>query len=237
MEWCSICLLIFCLSRSRTCSLWQKGPYVVVPSLQCDQICCVCTVKLSWAEFDQGARSLPLVCDTTVIKSMPRSSRASWNHWIYCECTITNLDVWSTADMSWNCLAAFMVVLSAAVLGLCGSRSSRWASSGEGHEWDKQKSSILSIVLKHWILFSFNSGTVYNDLRACVRREDVRNVNKRTFWVCCRPSYCSGYFNFTSLLFRSLAVKWSDESKFCMSWSLMNILRSAQKPFGEKGWG
>lgn len=69
----------------------------------------------------------------------------------------------------------------------------------------------------NFYFFFFNSGTVYNDLRACVRREDVRNVNKRTFWVCCRPSYCSGYFNFTSLLFCSLAVKWSDESKFCMS--------------------
>lgn len=71
--------------------------------------------------------------------------------------------------------------------------------------------------------------------RACVRR-DVRNVNKRTFWVCCRPSYWSGYFSITSLLFCSLAVKWRDESNFCMPWSLMNILWNAQKSLGEKGW-
>lgn len=92
-EWCSIFFLIFCLSRSGTRSLWQKGPYATVPALQCNQICCVCTVKPSWADFGRGAPSSPLVSKATVIIPMLRSLKASWNHWVYWECTIIELDV------------------------------------------------------------------------------------------------------------------------------------------------
>lgn len=208
----------------------------MAPSLQCDRMCCVCTVKLSGAEFSQGAPSLPLVCDTTAIMSMPRSSKASWNHWIYCECTINNLDVWSTPDMSQSCLTAFMLFSQQLCWACMGVGPSRWAWSGQGHEWDKQvMHPEYSPQTLNFIFFLIQVLFIMTLDGACGGREDVRNVNKRTFWVCCRPSYWSGYF--TSLLFCSLAVKWSDESNFCMPWSLMNILWSAQKSSGEKGWG
>lgn len=59
--------------------------------------CCACTTKWSWAEFSHDAPSFS--CDTDVM-SMLRSSKASQNHWIYCECTRTDLVGWSASYMT-----------------------------------------------------------------------------------------------------------------------------------------
>lgn len=91
----------------------------------------VCAVKPSWAEFGQGAPSSPLVCKTTGMMPMLRSSKASWDLSVCWECTRIDLGVWNAPNISQTCLMEFMIVFSAAVLDLYGSRFI-WISSITG---------------------------------------------------------------------------------------------------------
>lgn len=87
-------LLIFSLSRSRTCSLWQKRPYALAPSLICDL---VVHAQQNGAGQNSVVVHRIFSCDTDVMFVL-RSSKASQNHWIYCECTRTD---WVEVHPTW----------------------------------------------------------------------------------------------------------------------------------------